>query len=143
MTFDHIMAKHTRVHWLAPTSMWCTFLAGTLLAIGHHLFYNSLDGKEASAARLHLGRLSYTEQQVNITIGTAFAYLVKASLVISVSIAYAQVFWRAFEVSSLENHLALRDIDTVFSALSNALALLNFPIWLKQPTLLLLATLAW
>lgn len=33
------------IHWLSPTLMIGTFLAGVLLAVGHHLYYQSLRGQ--------------------------------------------------------------------------------------------------
>jgi hypothetical protein len=117
--------------------------AGILLALGHHLFYQRLNGTETPTDDLRFANLSYSKQQMNIQVGTAFAFLVKASLVVSVSIAYAQVFWGAFSGSHHRKPPTLSNIDTAFSALGSVLALLKFPVWLRHPVLLSLAALTW
>jgi hypothetical protein len=45
---------------------------GILLTLGHHLFYNSLDGKLVGASD-HVIR-GVTRQQLNFTLGTLFAF---------------------------------------------------------------------
>ena len=140
---DSTMTQERRIHWLAPVSMLAALTAGILLALGHHLFYRRLNGTETPTDDLRFGSLSYSKQQLNIQVGTAFAFLVKASLVVSVSIAYAQVFWGAFPRSYHGKPPTLSNVDTAFSALGNVLALFNFPVWLRNPVLLSLATLTW
>ena len=142
MPQHRVPAQRDHIHWLAPTSMLATFIAGTLLATGHHLFYQRLDGTEAPTGDYDIASSHYSKQQLNIQIGTAFAFLVKASLVFSISIAYVQVFWSRF-CSLRQVRPTLRRIDTAFSALGNLLALFNFRVWLWDPILLSLATLAW
>lgn len=61
------------------------FVAGLAFALGHHAFYDSLDGQPVAD---HL-----FNQQINLAVGQAFAFLVRASLVISVGASYWQVFW--------------------------------------------------
>ena len=137
------MPQERHIHWLAPTSMLAALTAAILFALGHHLFYQKLNGTETPTDDLRFASLSYSKQQMNIQVGTAFAFLVKASLAVSVSIAYTQVFWRAFSDSRHGKPPTLSNIDTAFSALSSVLALLKFRIWLRHPVLLLLATLTW
>ena len=80
---------------------------------------------------------------MNIQIGTAFAYLVKAFLVLSISFTYAQVFWNAFSTPHRKKIHTLSRIDTAFSAIDNILALFNPRMWCWNPVLLSLATLTW
>lgn len=80
---------------------------------------------------------------MNIQIGTAFAFLVRACLGIAVSIAYAQLFWKALSGSHRGKLPTLSRIDTAFSALSNVLALFHPLVWLWSPVLLSLAALTW
>lgn len=70
----------TKVHWFLPTLMFGLLLFGFLGAVSHHLFYDSLDGKEAR------------NQLAMIRIGTALAFFTKATLVGSVVIAYRSVY---------------------------------------------------
>lgn len=69
----------TKVHWLLPSMMFGLLLLGFLGAVTHHLFYESLDGKEAK------------DQLFMVRIGTALAFFTKATLVGSVIIAYRLV----------------------------------------------------
>lgn len=136
-------SRKNHIHWLAPTSMLAAFLTGTLLALGHHLFYQHLDGEKVPADDYSIGSSHYSKQQMNIQIGTAFSFLVKAFLVVSVSVAYAQVFWWSFSNSHQGKLPTLNRIDTAFSALGNVLALFNLPVWLSHRVLFSLTTLTW
>lgn len=81
------MSSHWRIsniYWRAPASILLTFLVGLAFALGHHYFYRSLDGMGVSTAAF--------DQEYNIGIGTAFAFLVRACLVIAVGDTYWQVF---------------------------------------------------
>ena len=123
--------------------MLAAFTTGVLLALGHHLFYDSLDGEETPSDDFHFGGLDYSRQQLNIQAGTAFAFLVKAFLVLAISIAYAQVFWAALSGSHERKPPILGNIDTAFSALGNVLTLFKFTAWSWSPVLLLLSILTW
>ncbi|KAI9828006.1 MAG: hypothetical protein M1819_006849 [Sarea resinae] len=57
------------------------FLLGVCAAIGHHVYYESLAGTLAGSAH---------RQQWSSFIGTAFAFLAKASFVSAVAVAYIQ-----------------------------------------------------
>lgn len=64
------------IYWYLPSMMIAVFFAGVLGAVGHHVFYNSLHGKQSKY------------QLSMIRIGTAFAFFVKANLVGAVVLAY-------------------------------------------------------
>jgi hypothetical protein len=66
----------TGVHWYVPTALVVVFLLGCLGALGHHLFYNHLDGKLASN---QLWMMRY---------GTFLAFCTKAALVGATVLAY-------------------------------------------------------
>lgn len=66
----------TKIHWFLPSSMVTLLFLGVLGAVAHHLFYQSLDGKEAKG------------QLMMVRIGTALAFFTKAMLVGSVVVAY-------------------------------------------------------
>lgn len=70
----------TKVHWFLPSLMFGLLLSGFLGAVAHHLFYDSLDGKEAK------------NQLAMVRVGTALAFFTKATLVGSVVISYRSVF---------------------------------------------------
>lgn len=71
-----------RIHWRAPTTIIAALLVALASAIGHHAFYSNLNDQLVNSD----DRL-FT-QQVNIAIGTAFAFLFRASLVIAVGASY-------------------------------------------------------
>jgi len=114
-------------------------LAGVVFAVGHHLFYHGLAGHAVSD---HYGKgfgSSVSAQEINIAIGTAFAFLVRACLVLAVSTAYIQAFWRAAKARQSEMNLTVAQLDAAFSALTNLLAFAKGPLWLRNPVLLCLA----
>lgn len=106
-------------------------LAGVGFALGHHLFYQSLQGKS-------IGNTLF-DQQVNIAIGTAFAFLVKASLATAVGSAYVQYLWYTLQ----RERLRVSHIDSLVSLLTSVIAILNFGALKGHLLLTLLALLAW
>lgn len=124
-------------NWRAYTTMVASLLCGILLAIGHHLFYNSLNGKPVGAPE-HVLR-GVTRQQLNLTLGTLFSFLVRAFLAAAVTIAYTQVVWRAVK----ERSTTLSTIDTIFHVATNIWSFLSLSVWWKYPVLLLLALTIW
>jgi hypothetical protein len=73
---------------------------GVAAAVGHHMFYSSLNGKEA------------TEQLKMIRAGTAFAFFVKSTLVGCSIVCNRQRIWRTFRRKAL----TIDGIDGLFSA---------------------------
>ncbi len=127
-------------HWLAPATMVGSLGTGAALIVGHHLFYSYLDGKDISSGV----SLSYVStQQANIAIGTAFAFLVRASLVLAVSIAFVQVFWRSFAPKDECKPYRLKQLDSAFAVLGNITSMLNLPMWWRYPSIFLVASIAW
>lgn len=137
------MPKQKKIHWKAPTIMLAALIAGISFATGHHLFYQSLDGTHVSTEGYSFAGLTLSRQQTNTNVGTAFAFLVRACLVVAISVAYVQVFWKAFMAGTSKKSPALGQIDTSFSALGNALVLLYAPMWRWYPLLSSLAMAAW
>ncbi len=71
-----------QIYWITPTLLFGSLLVGTIFALGHHLFYASLDGKAAASALEdhHFLGIELSSQQINTAVGTAFAFLVRACL---------------------------------------------------------------
>lgn len=116
-----------------------SLITGILFAIGHHCFYQNLDGTVASESFI-LGSISY--QQANIAIGTALAFIVKSFLVLAVVTAFIQVFWKASSEGQRVSANTIRQLDVVYSVLNNVFALAHVKIWLNCLTLLALSTIA-
>jgi hypothetical protein len=119
------------VHWQAPTIILLSYAASLAFAIGHHVFYTSLD------------RISVDEnlfdQQTNIAIGTAFAFLFRANLVLATCTAYWQVFW----ATALRNTLTISSMDALAGVLGSLLDFANVKTFFRNPGLAVLALLAW
>ncbi|KAK3292160.1 uncharacterized protein B0H64DRAFT_329234 [Chaetomium fimeti] len=108
-------------------TMYALFFAGFAFAVGHHAFYDSLDGKPAD------------DQIRMMRFGSLLSYAAKASLVAAVVFAYQQHAW----VTVINNSLQLRSIDSLFSAVSEPQALLNWEFVKKARVAVCLAILAW
>lgn len=129
------LSTPTRRHrnsWLARTlkSKWsmviCLFL-GVAGALGHHLLYYHLHGREA------------TEQQWWLRLGQFLAFVAKASFVVAVLIAHQQVAWRAVGQKSFSVHA----VDSLFGAAHDAFELFNKEAWKKSSFVMFLAIYIW
>ncbi|KAK0919569.1 hypothetical protein LTR91_002466 [Friedmanniomyces endolithicus] len=133
-----------QIHWTTPTLLFGSLLVGTLFALGHHLFYASLDGKAAAAALEdhHLLGMDLSSQQINTAAGTAFAFLVRACLTWSISIAWFQILiWTVATRGVASTKLVHLDVMT--SALHDLVSLVSLGAWLRRPWLWILALVAW
>lgn len=134
------MTGHT-IHWFAPACATGALFAGVLFMLGHHLFYKSLDGLPISDSMV-LG-FDISEQQANIAIGTAMAFLAKSCLVVAVSTGFIQLFWYAVRVEETSAAPTLDRIDALHSTLDNAFQMFNVRSWCSRPALMVLAGLTW
>ncbi|RHZ70637.1 hypothetical protein CDV55_105263 [Aspergillus turcosus] len=110
-------------------------------AIGHHLFYNSLDGKPTPNTTHQIGGLSYSvsSQQINIAAGTVFAFLVKFLLGSAVSTTLEQLTWKAIEARTT----LIATVDDLLSLSTSVLTLINPKLWGTYPILTLLGAILW
>jgi hypothetical protein len=123
--------------------MFMASASGLFIAVGHHLFYENLDGQEVPSQRWKTSGIELTTQQVNIALGTALAFLVKVCLVLAVSSSYTQAIWSAAKASKKGQHMSIADLDAAFSALGNLGALSKLHLWAKHPLMLSLVAIAW
>ena len=130
-----------KIHWLAPTAMLVALVCAAFLALGHHYFYASLENRPTPAGSYHVVGRTISKQQLNIAVGSAFAFLVKASLAVAVATSYMQTFWRAMK--RMKNPPTLVELDCTFSALGNLMSLLKVKHWWRHPMLLLLVIIGW
>jgi hypothetical protein len=79
------------------------FVLGVISAITHHVFYKSLDGREAR------------DQLAMIRYGTGMAVFTKATLVGSVVVAYRQRIWFTFRRKAM----SLGAIDSLFAVIDD------------------------
>lgn len=125
------MAKRPRVHWTIPTTIALAFVAGLLFATGHHVFYASLGGTPVDDGIF--------DQQQNLAIGNAFAFLVRPVLVISIGATYWQIFWPTL----LNKSFPLETADALAALLSSIIDILSPKAWLASPLLVFIAAIAW
>lgn len=135
------MAGKSSIHWEAPTFIVVALLCGIIFSLGHHFFYSSLAGTPAPSSDYDLGVTTVSTQQINIAVGTAFAFLVKFFLVTATTIAYVQLFWRGLVHQA--NDVTLDSIDCTFPALVDVFTLFKVWIWYRRPLLFLIACVCW
>ncbi|RSM04592.1 hypothetical protein CEP52_006775 [Fusarium oligoseptatum] len=116
-----------KIHWYHPSLMVVLWLVGFALAVGHHVYYVSMDGRDAG------------DQRWVIRVGTGFAFLVKACFAASLDIAIKQLVWTMLRRRSM----SLGGIDALFAITTDPTAFLIHDIWMGMPCLVLLAVLLW
>jgi hypothetical protein len=99
-----------RIHWSTPAIILSLYFAGVIGAVGHHLFYQHLDGQVAK------------NQLTMIRYGTALAFFTKSALVGTVILSYRQRIWHTLRSRALTLHA----IDGLFSATED---LTQFMVW--------------
>ena len=135
------MATTHNVHWAVPTLATASLFSGVALALGHHLFYASLNGTSAPTGDFDIAGTRLSRQQFNTAVGTAFAFLVKSLLALAVTVAYTQAFWRA--VNTSRKGQTLSTLDTLHSILDNLVGFVKLRVWWRHPLLVFLAVIAW
>jgi hypothetical protein len=108
------------IHWLAPASMLAALLAGILFALAHHVFYQALNGTAVPQT-----------------------FATKSCLVIAVSIAWVQCFWRTLTTRSSGKPLTLDNVNTAFAVIHNAFTLVSPAGWRRFSSLFVLALVTW
>lgn len=133
------------IHWFGPTSMLAAFIAGLAFALGHHVFNNSLNDEEVPQGNYTISsyKSGISKQESYLTAGTAFAFAVRTCLVIAISTAYVQLFWRALATQLCNRSFTLENVDKAYSALRNATLLANFSGWRSFPMMFAIALIAW
>lgn len=128
--------SQNRVHWRHPTFMAVSFLAGLVLAIGHHIYYSWLHGRVVGSTERQQWSLRLVKMLLLIahtlfkityikfltSIGNAFAIGVSFLLKIAVGIAYIQYLWKTLR----NNSLSLQSINDAFGIGSNIFSFFNW-----------------
>jgi hypothetical protein len=135
------MGNRNGIHWFVPTAILSCLAFGIICALGHHFFYRSLQGTPVQNDAIAILGSNVSQQQLNVAIGTAFAFVVNAALAGAVSTAYIQLFW--FTLKTATQPKTLETLDTMFAALSNALSLCMLQIWWRYPLMFSMAMIAW
>ncbi|KAF6831177.1 hypothetical protein CPLU01_06875 [Colletotrichum plurivorum] len=114
-------------HWNSSWNMYLWLLLGIGFAIGHHVFYQTLDGQPAD------------DQVRMLRYGTILAFAAKASLGAAVISAYHQRIW-----STVRSRLmSIAALDSMFAATENFIALLNWEFLKSAKAAAALALFVW
>lgn len=128
------------IHWRAPAVMLLSFVVAVGIAIGHHLFYASLDGQEVVTHEMSIVGLQTTRQQVNIFIGTLLAFLFKAAIAIAASTAYMQIFFR---IVVGQDECKMGKLDNMFSGSKDLLSFAYLVTYYRYTLLAVMALTIW
>lgn len=118
------------VHWFTPASMIVLLFLGFGGALGHHLYYSTLDRQHAGTA---------AQQQWVTRIGTALAFLTQATLATAVLISRNQRVW----VSLRSKFLSLYAIDALFSVTDNFFHFTNGEMIVRAKLATMMALVRW
>ena len=135
------MSKLSGIHWTTPAAIFSSLIVGVLFSLSHHLFYTHLAGTNVPNFSYDVAGYSFSKQQLNISVGNIFSYLVKAALAIALSLAYIQAAWRIVKTSKKGETLST--LDTIFSIFQDAFGFFKVKIWYRHPLLLSLAIISW
>lgn len=102
--------RSCRPRWHSSFSMYICFIFGVLCAVGHHIFYASLDGEPAE---------SQTEM---LRYGTFLAYAAKAGFSAAAISAFKQRIW----VTVRSRFMSISALDSMFAAAEDLTALINW-----------------
>ncbi|KAI0545591.1 hypothetical protein F4679DRAFT_588335 [Xylaria curta] len=119
------------IHWQAPATIIVSLFSGVLFAVGHHFFYQYLNGQRVNEARFG--------QQTSIRIGTAASYLVRVAFVVTISTSYWQVFWRTLH----RKKISLHTIDCLADLLNSLPNFFDMAGLRASPILVGLAAVSW
>ncbi|RFN54381.1 hypothetical protein FIE12Z_1508 [Fusarium flagelliforme] len=110
-----------------PWNMCLLVALGTAFALGHHLLYFALDGREA------------VNQSLMLRYGTILAFCAKASLGTAAAMAFQQRAWRVLRYKMAR----LETVDSIFTANSDIFSLLTWSSIRKTKIGSLIAVYCW
>ncbi|KAJ1328015.1 hypothetical protein MN608_07350 [Microdochium nivale] len=121
------MTKKKWYAWRRAWVMYLFLLFGMLCAVGHHIFYSTLDGRIADR---QLEMLRY---------GAVLAFATKAGLVSAVIVAFRQRLWLTVRSSML----SVAALDSLFAATDDITALWNVEVYKTASVAMALAVFVW
>lgn len=127
---DHERYVKWGFSWKTPSLIVLWALVGFSWAIGHHFYYQSLDGTKAGSS---------PRQSWAVRFGTAFAFLVVASLRAACETAYKQYIWTLFKRKAF----SLDTLDKLFSVPSDPAAFLSWEFIRHAKIAFLVAIVCW
>ncbi|OPB40219.1 hypothetical protein A0O28_0002980 [Trichoderma guizhouense] len=124
----------------AMGTMVVMLLFGAAFSIGHHFFYQSLSGKPPPSS-VYFSRFGggLTGQQVNLAVGSVFAFLVNSALGAVITTAADQALWATIRAKTLK----LGTIDNLATVTTGIWSVFDFRLWRDSPIRMFLATILW
>ena len=116
--------------WKTPSLIILWALVGFSSAFGHHFYYQSLGGTKAGSS---------SRQSWAVRFGTAFAFLIVASLRAACDTAYKQYIWTLFKRKSF----SLDTLDKLFSLTSDPTAFASWELITHAKIAFFVALLCW
>lgn len=127
---DESTAKNTSSR-NAPMVMLSALALGLAIALAHHFMNAQLNGQPVD-------RISLSQAWVS-RFGTSLAFLAKTAFALSVGAAFVQHQWHAFHKQSLR----VDEVDALTSVLGNIFSFFTSAVWLRTPSLAIMALVAW
>lgn len=124
------------INWRTPVKMGGLLIAGAGVALGHHFYYQHLDGKEVST---DASRWNYQSQQWQLRYGNAFAFVAKTCFAASITVAYQQHIWTTMRRKSI----TVSGLDATFGATNYLSSFLNTAFLFHVKVGAVLAALTW
>jgi hypothetical protein len=115
-------------------------LAGSIvISVCHHWFYRSLDGQPPSTKNYQLwgDKKGLPGQQLNLALGSLFAFMFKALVGTAASTSRLQSTWRAIKSDPMK----ISTMDSLYR--NNVFSLANPKLWKSYPFPMLLALIYW
>lgn len=116
-----------RWRWKVSWNMYLFLLFGVACAVGHHIFYTSINGKLA------------TDQVRMLRYGTLLAVAAKAGLSAAVIVAFRQILWTTVR----SRLMSIAALDSLFAATDDLAALANWELIKDAKVAVLLAGFVW
>lgn len=140
ITFNSMLPR-----WMIPQSkgtMVLALVAGTVLAVGHHLFYSHLAGQIPPNSIYTIANMeSLTGQQINLAIGAIFVFFVKTLLSMALLTAHEQTTWRAIKTPGRATKVSV--IDGLLRSTNNIFSLVMPELWKRSFLSMVLAMFSW
>lgn len=116
--------------WRAPAMMLLSMLAGIAFGVGHHAYYQSLNGTEVESTE---------QQQWAVRIATGLAFLTKSAFTIVAGIAFSQYLW----VIARRKAMPLQSLDAMFAMNSNLMSFFDGNVLAHAKILTVIGIIGW
>ncbi|KLO12663.1 hypothetical protein SCHPADRAFT_890628 [Schizopora paradoxa] len=134
VAYEEVAYSSEGANVFAPTSsrfgsrfqMGVFLLAGVVLMLAHHFFYNSLDGKAVDSQLFIVRGFSLSDQSVSSILGNAVAYAARTVLSAGIGVVFIQVLWSKLR----REQFSVKQIDSLVAASKGSpFTVSSIPTW--------------